>query len=203
MWQRLASRCSKITAARCCKATPAAATLPRLFRSALFGGAATEKRVREELMNYSDFSLHAFCYNAGPDFASFRLNQSHMMASAKFRFLAKLLKEVRRVEAELPQAPWSGRQANGSALPPALLRSPRLLHHFLRQRTPGQWRMTRTCCECRPTCSLPPALQLKAVGSRPLIFSQWTAVLGKVGGVAGCVVEGGMPVLPAFQPWSN
>lgn len=46
-------------------------------------------------MNYSDFSLHAFCYNAGPDFAGFRLNQSHMMASAKFRFLAKLLKEVR------------------------------------------------------------------------------------------------------------
>jgi len=41
-------------------------------------------------MNYSDFSLHAFCYNAGPDFAGFRLNQSHMMASAKFRFLARM-----------------------------------------------------------------------------------------------------------------
>jgi SWI/SNF-related matrix-associated actin-dependent regulator 1 of chromatin subfamily A len=88
------------------------AVLARMaYERALFGGAATEKRVREELMNYSDFSLHAFCYNAGPDFASFRLNQSHMMASTKFRFLAKLLE------------------------------------------------------------------QLKAAGSRPLIFSQWTAVL--------------------------
>jgi hypothetical protein len=50
--------------------------------------------VREELLSYSDFSLHAFCYNAGPEFAQFRLNQSHMMASAKFRFLERLLKQV-------------------------------------------------------------------------------------------------------------
>ncbi|KAL4427971.1 hypothetical protein ABPG75_002060 [Micractinium tetrahymenae] len=81
------------------------------FDRQLFGGAATERRVREELLGYSDFSLHAFCYNAGPDFAHWRLNQSHMMASAKFRFLQKLL------------------------------------------------------------------TQLKENGSRPLIFSQWTAVL--------------------------
>lgn len=52
--------------------------------------------MREELLGYSDFSLHAFCYNAGPDFAHWRLNQSHMMASTKFRFLQKLLTEVRR-----------------------------------------------------------------------------------------------------------
>lgn len=50
--------------------------------------------MREELLGYSDFSLHAFCYNAGPDFAHWRLNQSHMMASTKFRFLQKLLTEV-------------------------------------------------------------------------------------------------------------
>ncbi|PSC69740.1 CHROMATIN REMODELING 19 [Micractinium conductrix] len=81
------------------------------FDKSLFGGAATEKRVREELQGYSDFSLHAFCYNAGPDFATYRLDQSHMMASTKFRYLAKLLKK------------------------------------------------------------------LKDAGSRPLIFSQWTAVL--------------------------
>lgn len=62
-------------------------------------------------MNYSDFSLHAFCYNHGPDFARWRLNTSHLMSSAKFEFLAKLLPE------------------------------------------------------------------LKAKGSRPLIFSQWTALL--------------------------
>lgn len=77
----------------------------------LFGGAATEKRVREELASYSDFSLHAFCYNAGPDFAHWRLNQSHMMASTKFRYMKALLTD------------------------------------------------------------------LKSKGSRPLIFSQWTAVL--------------------------
>lgn len=43
----------------------------------------------------SDFTLHAFCYNAGPDFAAYRLDKRCMMASAKFRFLARLLKEVR------------------------------------------------------------------------------------------------------------
>eukprot|EP00887_Chlorella_sp_A99_P001899 scaffold18.g1899.t1 len=68
-------------------------------------------RVREELLTYSDFSLHAFCYNHGPDFAHLRLDPSVLMSSAKFRFLATLLPE------------------------------------------------------------------LKARGSRPLIFSQWTAVL--------------------------
>ncbi|KAI3428839.1 hypothetical protein D9Q98_007656 [Chlorella vulgaris] len=81
------------------------------YERQLFGGAATERRVRDELLNYSDFSLHAFCYSAGPDFAQFRLSQQHMMASTKFRFLEALL------------------------------------------------------------------TKLKSVGSRPLIFSQWTAVL--------------------------
>ena len=52
----------------------------------------------EELQAYSDFSLHAFCYNAGPDFAPFRLNQSHMMGSCKFRFLEKLLLQARQLE---------------------------------------------------------------------------------------------------------
>ncbi|KDD72906.1 SNF2 family domain-containing protein, partial [Helicosporidium sp. ATCC 50920] len=78
---------------------------------ALFSGNATPKRVREELLSYSDYSLHAFCYNAGPDFAEFLLSSEQLHSSSKFVFLAKLL--------------------------------PRL----------------------------------KAAGSRPLIFSQWTAVL--------------------------
>lgn len=77
----------------------------------LFSGNATLKKVTDELMGYSDFSLHAFCYGAGPDFAMHKLNDSHMMTSTKFRFLADLLPK------------------------------------------------------------------LKANGSRPLIFSQWTAVL--------------------------
>lgn len=57
----------------------------------------------------SDFHLHAFCYNAGPDFAAFRLNQTHMMASAKFRFLAALLKKV-----SLPK--WEGTVLGGRVL---------------------------------------------------------------------------------------
>jgi SWI/SNF-related matrix-associated actin-dependent regulator of chromatin subfamily A containing DEAD/H box 1 len=77
----------------------------------LFGGGATPKRVFDELLGYSDFSLHAFCYNHGPSFEQFRLNRTHLMTSAKFRFLEDLLPK------------------------------------------------------------------LKEAGSRPLIFSQWTAVL--------------------------
>ena len=67
--------------------------------------------MQEELAGYSDYSLHAFCYNSGPEFASYRLNATHLMTSTKFRFLADVLPK------------------------------------------------------------------LKAQGSRPLIFSQWTAVL--------------------------
>ena len=83
----------------------------KAFEHNLFSGNATLKRVTEELMGYSDFSLHAFCYGAGPDFEVHRLNSVHLMTSAKFRFLSDLLPK------------------------------------------------------------------LKEAGSRPLIFSQWTAVL--------------------------
>lgn len=38
----------------------------------MFGPTATERRVREELLGYSDFSLHAFCYNGGPEFAGYK-----------------------------------------------------------------------------------------------------------------------------------
>jgi SWI/SNF-related matrix-associated actin-dependent regulator 1 of chromatin subfamily A len=88
-----------------------AAIAARAFEDELFSGAATERRVLEELESYSDYSLHAFCYNAGPAFARWRLGPADLLSSAKFRFLAELL--------------------------------PRL----------------------------------KAAGSRPLIFSQWTSVL--------------------------
>ena len=77
----------------------------------LFSGNVTLRRVTEELMAYSDYSLHAFCYNSGPEFQTYRLNTTHLMHSAKFQFLSTLLPK------------------------------------------------------------------LKAAGSRPLIFSQWTAVL--------------------------
>jgi SWI/SNF-related matrix-associated actin-dependent regulator 1 of chromatin subfamily A len=89
---RLVSPCSPTPPPR--GPPPPTHTTHTHHRRSLFGGAATEKRVREELLSYSDFSLHAFCYNAGPEFAQFRLNQSHMMASAKFRFLERLLKQV-------------------------------------------------------------------------------------------------------------
>lgn len=81
------------------------------FNGNIFTGNVTLKRVHEELLTYSDFSLHAFCYNHGPDFAPLRLDPHALMHSTKFCFLAQLLPE------------------------------------------------------------------LKARGSRPLIFSQWTAVL--------------------------
>ena len=77
----------------------------------LFSGNATARRVHEELSTYSDYSLHAFCYNAGPAFSQYLLPVSNLFTSTKFQFMRELL--------------------------------PRL----------------------------------KAAGSRPLIFSQWTAVL--------------------------
>ncbi len=61
----------------------------------LFSGNATLKKVTEELLGYSDFSLHAFCYGAGPDFAMHKLNDSHLMTSTKFRFLAELLPKLK------------------------------------------------------------------------------------------------------------
>lgn len=86
----------------------------KAFGMQLFGGNATLRRVTEELLSYSDYSLHAFCYNSGPEFAMYRLNSTHLMSSTKFKFLADLLPK------------------------------------------------------------------LKEAGSRPLIFSQWTAVLDVV-----------------------
>lgn len=83
----------------------------KAFDMELFSGQATLRRVTEELLSYSDYSLHAFCYNSGPEFDSYRLDTSHLFSSAKFRFLKDLLPK------------------------------------------------------------------LKAAGSRPLVFSQWTAVL--------------------------
>ena len=81
--------------------TPLSLPCPALPRPAppptgrqLFGAAATERRVRDELLGYSDFSLHAFCYGAGPEFTQFRLDQEAMMASTKFVFLKKLLLQV-------------------------------------------------------------------------------------------------------------
>ena len=83
----------------------------KAFNLQLFSGNATLRRVTDELMSYSDYSLHAFCYNSGPEFLQYRLNRTHLMTSTKFKFLGDLLPK------------------------------------------------------------------LKEAGSRPLIFSQWTAVL--------------------------
>lgn len=83
----------------------------KAFDLNLFSGNATLRRVTEELLTYSDYSLHAFCYNSGPEFHSYRLGTPQLLTSTKFRFLKELLPK------------------------------------------------------------------LKSAGSRPLIFSQWTAVL--------------------------
>lgn len=77
----------------------------------LFSGNATLKKVQAELASYSDYALHVFCYNAGPDFEKYCLPADTLWSSSKFRRLRTMLPE------------------------------------------------------------------LKAAGSRPLIFSQWTSVL--------------------------
>jgi SWI/SNF-related matrix-associated actin-dependent regulator 1 of chromatin subfamily A len=118
--------------------------------------------VREELLGYSDFSLHAFCYSNGPDFAQFRLNQSHMMASAKFRFLEKLLLQV----GGRGERVWGG-QRLGSG------RCSLAAGH--RSQT-GSLALALSLSAHQSPLPVT-SLQLKSVGSRPLIFSQWTAVL--------------------------
>lgn len=60
----------------------------------LFSGNATLRKVTDELMTYSDFSLHAFCYGAGPDFEMHRLSSKHLMTSSKFKFLEELLPKL-------------------------------------------------------------------------------------------------------------
>lgn len=46
-------------------------------------------------MGYSDYSLHAFCYNSGSAFAEYRLNSTHLLTSTKFRYLAQLLPRLK------------------------------------------------------------------------------------------------------------
>ena len=61
----------------------------------LFSGNATLKRVTDELLSYSDYSLHAFCYNAGVAFHQWKLPTSAMMSSGKFQFLGELLQQLK------------------------------------------------------------------------------------------------------------
>lgn len=61
----------------------------------IFSGNATLRRIKDELLSYSDYSLHAFCYNGGPRLAPFRLNSTHLMSSTKFRYLAELLPKLK------------------------------------------------------------------------------------------------------------
>lgn len=80
-------------------------------RQLFSGGNVTLQKIQDELLSYSDYSLHAFCYNGGSEFEPWRLSTPAMLSSSKFQFLQDLLPK------------------------------------------------------------------LKAAGSRPLIFSQWTSVL--------------------------
>jgi hypothetical protein len=77
---------SPVTLAPPCAATP---------RRKLFTGTASLKRVIEELMGYSDYSLHAFCYNSGAMFTEYRLSSAQLLASTKFKFLAELLPKLK------------------------------------------------------------------------------------------------------------
>lgn len=57
----------------------------------LFGEQCTLARVHEELLGYSDYSLHSFALQHPKRFGSFALDAKHVMDSGKFRTLAELL----------------------------------------------------------------------------------------------------------------
>jgi SWI/SNF-related matrix-associated actin-dependent regulator 1 of chromatin subfamily A len=63
----------------------------------VFGNECTVERVRDELMSYSDFSLHKMCllYGGVPG-GQGRLQECHALASAKCQALVKLLPQLRR-----------------------------------------------------------------------------------------------------------
>ena len=68
-------------------------------------------------MGYSDYSLHAFCYNSGPAFAEHRLNTSHLMASTKFQFLAQLLPKLKARRGGAGRPAGSGPPATAAGSP--------------------------------------------------------------------------------------
>ncbi|CAM6017954.1 unnamed protein product [Sphagnum balticum] len=63
----------------------------------VFGNECTVERVRDELMSYSDFSLHKMCllYGGVPG-GQGRLQECHALASAKCQALVELLPQLRR-----------------------------------------------------------------------------------------------------------
>lgn len=65
------------------------------MRRGIFGDTCTLGRVQEELLSYSDFSLHRFALNQGTRFADFLLSPEHLMDSAKSRALSELLPKLR------------------------------------------------------------------------------------------------------------
>lgn len=60
----------------------------------LFGG-ASEDKIQRELLSYSDFQLHSLALENGTAFKDYLLGQDHLYASAKCRYLAKLLPELK------------------------------------------------------------------------------------------------------------
>lgn len=67
----------------------------RLGARGLFGAQATETKVKKELLGYSDYELHSFALDNGERFSSYILKEEHLFCSAKCRFLAKLLPDLK------------------------------------------------------------------------------------------------------------
>ena len=61
----------------------------------VFGGNATKDKVREELMTYSDYSLHAFALGNKKHFQKYVLPQDAVFDSAKCCRLRDMLLELK------------------------------------------------------------------------------------------------------------
>lgn len=66
-----------------------------LCRRQVFGGNATKDKVREELMTYSDYSLHAFALGNKKHFQKYVLPQDAVFDSAKCCRLRDMLLELK------------------------------------------------------------------------------------------------------------
>ena len=64
-------------------------------RRQVFGGNATKEKVRDELMSYSDFGLHAFSLAHRRHFAKYLLSQDAVFDSAKCCRLRDMLLELK------------------------------------------------------------------------------------------------------------
>ncbi|XP_024375892.1 protein CHROMATIN REMODELING 19 [Physcomitrium patens] len=69
----------------------------KYHKMAVFGNECSVERVREELSNYSDFTLHRMCLTyGGVPGGQGKLDDHHVLASAKCQALVKLLPQLKK-----------------------------------------------------------------------------------------------------------